>query len=229
MIDETASAGAAIGSWRGGSANRACRVGGSLILADLIDLAVRRFKHCGDLGDLQCLWELGELVRGHCQIGAWSLVDVVAVNTDKIIVEVALEWPSLRVKLLLGHRKGNLVCSALCVVDVLVLTSGAFLLDFAISRGAIDADVEDCVATERRERKLLGEGFGKGLRRTLGLSARILLRNGLEGRSGASADVEHVDGRWRLVGERMDVSHLVGEFVPQGVLVGSGDVGEPEG
>ena len=103
-------------------------------------------------GDLWCLWELGELIGGHCQIGAWSLVDVVAVNTDKLAVEVALEWPSLRVKLLLGHRKGNLVCSALCMVDVLVLASGVFLLGFAVLRGAVDADVEDCATSERREK-----------------------------------------------------------------------------
>ena len=36
-----------------------------MILADLIDLTVRRFKHGNDLGDLGCLWELGELVGGH--------------------------------------------------------------------------------------------------------------------------------------------------------------------
>ena len=52
LIGKTASVGAAIGSWRGGSANRARRVGRSLILADLVDLAVHRFKHGGDLGDL---------------------------------------------------------------------------------------------------------------------------------------------------------------------------------
>ena len=65
---------------------------------------------------------------------------------------------------------------------------------------------------------MLGEGFGEGLHRALGLGVRILLRDGLEGRSRASADMEHVDGRRRLVGdlvgERMDVSHLVGEFAP---------------
>ena len=112
-----------------------------------------------------------------------------AVNVEKLIIEVALEWPSLQVKLLLGHRKGNLVCSALCVVDVLVLTSGALLLGFTIPRGAIDADVEDRVTSERRERKLLDEGFGEGLRRALGLRVWILLQDGLEGRSGASVDV----------------------------------------
>ena len=45
--------------------------------------------------------------------------------------------------------------------------------------------------------------------------------------------MEHVVGRWRLVsdlvGERKDVFHLVGEFGPHGILVGGGDVGEPEG
>ena len=46
-----------------------------------------------------------------------------------------LAWPSLRVKLLLGHRKGILVCSALHTVDVLVLVSGTFLLSFTIPTG----------------------------------------------------------------------------------------------
>ena len=72
--------------------NRARRVGRSLILEDLVYLAVHRFKHGGDLGDLRCLRVPGELVGGHGQVGAWSLVDVMAVNTDKLIVEVALEW-----------------------------------------------------------------------------------------------------------------------------------------
>jgi len=120
---------------------------------DFVDLTVRRFKHGAGLGNLWCLWEPGELVGGHCQIGAWSLIDVVAVNTDKLVVEVALEWPSLRVKLLLVPHKGSLVCSALRTVDVLVLVSGAFLLGFAIPRGAVDADVEDYATLERRERK----------------------------------------------------------------------------
>ena len=56
---------------------------------------MHRFKHCGDFGDLRCLQELGELIGGHGQVGAWSLVDVVAANVEKLVVEVALEWPSL--------------------------------------------------------------------------------------------------------------------------------------
>ena len=141
-----------------------------------------------------------------------------AVNAEKLFVEVALEWPSLRVELLLGHRKGILVCSVLCAVDVLVLMSGVFLLSFTIPWGAIDTDVEDRATLERRERKLLGEGFGKGLRGALGLGVQILLWDSLEGCSGASANVKHVDGRRRLVGnpvsERMDISHLADEFAP---------------
>ena len=46
---------------------------------------------------------------------------------------------------------------------------GVFLLGFTVLRGAIDADVEDHASPERRERKLLGEGFDEGLRRALGL------------------------------------------------------------
>ena len=76
-----------------------------------------------------------------------------AINTDKLVVEVALEWSSLRVKLLLSPRKDNLVCSELHAVDVLVLTSGAFLLGFAVLRGAVDADVEDRATLEGWKRK----------------------------------------------------------------------------
>ena len=96
---------------------------------------MRRFKHCSDLGDLRCLQEPGELVGSHGQVGAWGLVDVVAVNANKLVVEVALEWPSLRVKLLLGRRESNLVCAALRTVDIPVLMGSAFLLGFTILRG----------------------------------------------------------------------------------------------
>ena len=78
-------------------------------MANLIDLSMHRFKHCGDLGDLRRLQELSELIGGHCQIRAWSLIDVVTVDTDKLVVKVTLEWSSLRVKLLLGPRKDNLI------------------------------------------------------------------------------------------------------------------------
>ena len=134
-------------------------------------LAVHRFKHGDDLSDLWCLREPGELIGGHDQVSAWDLVDVVAVNTDKFIVEVALElaWPSLRVELSLGHRKGSLVCLALRMVDVPVDMDGAVLLSFPIPQGAIDADIEDCASTEGRERRLFGGGFGDSLRRALGL------------------------------------------------------------
>ena len=58
---------------------------------------MRHFKHGSDLGELGHLREVGKLIGGHCQIGAWSLEDVVAINTEKFFVKVAVEreWPSL--------------------------------------------------------------------------------------------------------------------------------------
>ena len=144
-------------------------------MMDLIDLTVRCFKHGSDLGELERLREAGELIGGYYQIGARSPENVVAINAKKLFIEVALEWYSLRVKLLLGPHKDILVCSALCMVDVLVLTSGTFLLGLAIPRGAIDADVEDRTTPEKRERKLLGEGFGEGLRGALRVGVWIFL------------------------------------------------------
>ena len=62
---------------------------------NLIDLTVCRFKHSGDLGKLGRLREAGELVGGHGQIGAWRPEDVMAINAEKLFVEVAVERPSL--------------------------------------------------------------------------------------------------------------------------------------
>ena len=59
---------------------------------DLVDLEVRSFKHCGNLGDLWRLLELSELISGHSQIGACGLVDIMAVDTDEFVIEVAVEW-----------------------------------------------------------------------------------------------------------------------------------------
>ena len=55
------------------------------------------------------------------------------------------------------------------------------------------------------------------------LGVWIFLKDSLEGCSGTSAGVQHVDGWWKLVGE------LVGEFAPQAVLICSCGVGEPKG
>ena len=64
----------------------------SLILVNLINLTVYHFKNGGDFDELGRLWEASELIGGHCQIGAWSLEDVVAVNAEKLFVEVTVEW-----------------------------------------------------------------------------------------------------------------------------------------
>ena len=77
----------------------------------------------------------------------------------------------------LGHHKGALVFTALRAVDVPIFTSGAFLISFAIPRRAVDAGVEDHATPERRERGLLGEGFGEGLGGALGLGVWILLQD----------------------------------------------------
>ena len=79
-----------------------------MILADLVDLVVCSFEHCSNLGDFWRLFKLGKLIGGHGQVGAWGLVDVVAINMDKFIVKVALEWvwPPLRVELFVASSLG---------------------------------------------------------------------------------------------------------------------------
>ena len=93
-----------------------------------------------------------------------------AINTDKFIIEVAVElaWPSLRVKLSPGHHKGSLVCSVLHMIDVPVDVGSAVLLGFPFPRGAVNPNIEDCASTEGRERRLFGGGFGDSLHRALG-------------------------------------------------------------
>ena len=158
--------------------NRVRRARGSLILVDLIDLTVSHFKHGGDLCELRCLRKTSELIGGYYQIGAWSLEDVVAVDAEKFFVEVVVERErsSLRIKPIipsnLGPRDGCLVFSPLCTVDVSVLPSNALLLGFAVPRRVVDADVEDCTIPKGWEEKLIGEGFGEGLRRALRLGAQ---------------------------------------------------------
>ena len=90
--------------------------------------------------------ETSKLVYGYCQIGAWSLEDVVAVDPEEFFVEVAVERErsSLRVKPIipssLDPRDGCLIFSSLRAVDIPVLPSNMLILDFAVSRRAIDAD-----------------------------------------------------------------------------------------
>jgi len=108
-------------------------------------------------------------------------------------------------------------------VGVPVFTGGAFLVCFAVPGGAVDTDVENRATPEKQGRRLLGESLGEGLGGSLRFGVRIFLEDSLEGCSEIPAGVQHVDGWWKLVGE------LVGEFAPQGVLICSCGVGEPEG
>ena len=66
---------------------------------------------------------------------------------------------------------------------------------------------------------MLGEGLGKGLRGALRFGVQTFLQDGLEGRFGTLAGVQHVDGRWELVGD------LISEFAPKGILICSGGLG----
>ena len=173
--------------------NRARRARGSLFLADLIDLIVSRFKHGGDLGELGCLRETSELVGGYCQICAWSLEDVMAVDVEKFFFEVVVERErsSLRVKPIisssLGPCDGCLIFSSLRTVDIPVLLSNELLLGFAVLGRPVDADVEDHNTSEGQKEKLIGEGFGEGLHRALRLRAQSFFRDGLEVRPRAPA------------------------------------------
>ena len=44
--------------------------------------------------------EPSELISDHGQVGAWGLVDIVAIDTDEFVIEVVAEsaWPPLRVE-----------------------------------------------------------------------------------------------------------------------------------
>ena len=52
---------------------------------------MHRFEHGDDLGDLRSVREPSELIGGHGQVGAWGLVDVMAVNMNEFIIEVVVE------------------------------------------------------------------------------------------------------------------------------------------
>jgi len=103
----------------------------------------------------------------------------VAVDAEEFFIEVVVERErsSLRVKLIipssLGPRDGCLIFSSLRLVNILVLPSNALLLGFAVPRRVVDANVEDRTTPEGWKEKLIGEGFGEGLRRALRLGAWI--------------------------------------------------------
>ena len=165
------------------------------------------------------------LISGHGQVGAWGLVDIMAIDTDEFIIEVAMEWawPPLRIELFsitssLGYHNGGLIRSALRTFGVSIDESCAVLIGFSVPWRAVNADIKNPASSEGWERRLDGGGFGDSIRRALGLGVWIFLQNGVEGCFRMLADLQHVDSRRELVGdlvsERIDISHLVGEFAP---------------
>ena len=104
------------------------------------------------------------------------------------------------------------------MVGVSVDVSYAILIGFSIPWRAIDADIKNPASTEGWKRRLDGSSFDDNLRRALGLRVWIFLQDGVEGFFGTLADLQHIDNRRELVGdrvgERIDVSNLVDEIIP---------------
>ena len=104
------------------------------------------------------------------------------------------------------------------MIGIPIDTSDVVLFGFSITWSAVDANIKNPTSIEGWKRRLDGGGFGNNLRRALGLRVWIFLQNGVEGFFGMLADLQHVDSLRELigdrVGERIDVSNLVGEFVP---------------
>ena len=104
------------------------------------------------------------------------------------------------------------------MVGVSVNMSCMVLIGFSIPRRVVDADIKNPTSMEGWKRRLDGSGFSDNLRRALGLRVWIFVQDGVERFFGMLADLQHVDSRRELigdrVGERIDVSNLVGEFVP---------------
>ena len=103
---------------------------------------------------------------------------------------------------------------ALCTVGISVDATCAVLIGFSIPWRAIDADIKNPASLEGWKRRLDGSGFGDNLRRALGLRVWIFLQDGVEEFFGTLAYLQHIDSRRELVGERIDASNLVNEFVP---------------
>ena len=100
------------------------------------------------------------------------------------------------------------------MVGVSIDVSYAVLIGFSILWRAVDADIKNPATSEGWERRLDGGSFGDSLHRALGLRVWIFLQDGVEGFFGTLADLQHIDSRRKLVGERIDVANLVSEFVP---------------
>ena len=104
------------------------------------------------------------------------------------------------------------------IVGISVDTSCVVLIGFSIPWRAIEAGIKNPASMKGWKRRLDGGDFGDNLRRALGLRVWIFLQDGVEGFFGMLADLQHIDSRRELVGnrigERVDVSNQVGEFVP---------------
>ena len=103
-------------------------------------------------------------------------------------------------------------------VGISIDTSYDVIISFSILWRAVDADIKNPTSMEGWKRRLDGGSFSDNLCRALGLRVWIFLWDGVEGFFGTLADLQHVDSRRELVGDRVgdriDVSHLVDKSIP---------------
>ena len=57
-------------------------------MAKVVDLNLRYFKQCGDLGNFWRLLESGQLVSRHGEVGTWHLLDIMTINLEKLKIEI---------------------------------------------------------------------------------------------------------------------------------------------
>lgn len=107
---------------------------------------MRRLDQFGDLGEGWGLVQPSELIRGDGEVGAWSLVNFMATDLIKFIVEVAMEviLTSLATELVgihvgFGCYDGGFIVSACLPISVVGQTLLSFLVSFVVTSPTVDA------------------------------------------------------------------------------------------
>lgn len=76
-------------SARGAVVIRRSQMGGSLVIAQLVDLDLGCSEQCSDLDNLWRLLESVQLMSGHGKIGARCLLNVLVANAKKLLIKIA--------------------------------------------------------------------------------------------------------------------------------------------
>jgi hypothetical protein len=67
----------------------------SLIFTNFEDLDYCSFEHGSGLSDLRSLLELAKLVHGHDEAGTWRWLDIMSIDLNELLIEVASDTTSL--------------------------------------------------------------------------------------------------------------------------------------